>query len=79
MRLITWLCVCNILYEYKLSSDGFDEFPLSQARFFFQQLVSGVSYCHSMVSRHSQNFVVVHFKTRAISSYVSYPTAANMS
>ncbi|WVZ12796.1 hypothetical protein V8G54_017326 [Vigna mungo] len=36
------------LYKYKLSSGGFDEFPLSQARFFFQQLISGVSYCHSM-------------------------------
>ena len=48
-------CVCVIsLYLYKLSSDDFYEFPILQARFFFQQLISGVSYCHSMVHMHSE-------------------------
>lgn len=50
LYLILYVC----LFQYKC---GFLMYLLSclqiflmQARFFFQQLISGVSYCHSMVS-----------------------------
>ncbi|XP_068669704.1 DNA repair endonuclease UVH1-like [Aristolochia californica] len=36
------------LFERICSAGRFSEDELQQARFFFQQLISGVSYCHSM-------------------------------
>lgn len=44
--------VVKCIYMYKCINYQvlfFNELTILQARFFFQQLISGVSYCHSMV------------------------------
>lgn len=57
MRLVCKIyfrCIFLNFYAYENHSNLYSccvwwEFPLWQARFFFQQLISGVSYCHFMV------------------------------
>jgi len=53
--LITQSCITfKFMHSHQLpSSERF--FDLLQARYFFQQLISGVSYCHSMVIYYLKN------------------------
>lgn len=49
--------------EYAAGGELFDRivkagrFSEDEARFFFQQLISGVEYCHKMVSKHSSCWI----------------------
>jgi serine/threonine protein kinase len=67
------------VYMNKLITSKFTKwmiFLMLQARYFFQQLLSGVSYCHSMVWKDSE-FVV--FFIKKLASYIMLRYVGNLS
>lgn len=43
--------ICCSFFDYDIQAVCAHLFFFSQARYFFQQLISGVSYCHAMVMK----------------------------